>query len=282
MSKRPDSHNEGDASSKPFTSNMPKVDDGNKAELPTVRTHLIGYTQSVHIAVVTSLNESSLLPLLHPDEVAVAASMGAIRRESYIAGRVALRAAVSQVDNRFAEQPLLHNDRGAPTVPHGVIGSLSHKANHAIAVATTIGDDANSFATIGIDIETINEARTSRIDIARRILTTSELDSLSSNKEERLKEVLLYFSLKEAIYKAIDPYVHRYVRFKEVSLAINNPIDSNRGSATAQLLLSEFQGLRPAPDILVDWWQEGAHIISVAATLGSLNARSLRSNSSGR
>jgi enterobactin synthetase component D len=32
------------------------------------------------------------------------------------------------------------------------------------------------------------------------------------------REVLLRFSAKEALYKALDPFVHRYVAFKEVAV----------------------------------------------------------------
>lgn len=56
-----------------------------------------------------------------------------------------------------------------------------------------------------------------RADLRRRVLTPKECESLGHvaglSEEE---EVLLRFSLKEAVYKAAHPFLHRPLRFKDV------------------------------------------------------------------
>jgi 4'-phosphopantetheinyl transferase EntD len=51
-------------------------------------------------------------------------------------------------------------------------------------------------------------------------LTGRELAEIAHlSGEERGREVLLRFSAKEAVYKAIDPFVRRYVGFLEVEVS---------------------------------------------------------------
>ena len=58
------------------------------------------------------------------------------------------------------------------------------------------------------------------LDIASRVLRDAERDELAGLDEtDRAREVLLRFSAKEAIYKALDPFVRRYVDFKEMSVS---------------------------------------------------------------
>lgn len=144
------------------------------------------------------------LPLVG-DEHRLAATLGPVRRRELAAGRTALRAAL--VDLGVTEPPaILADDRGAPVLPAGFVGSISHKAERAAALVAPAGQ-----GFVGIDIEL---AAPSRLAIERRILTPREQVRVSG------REVTLYFSIKEAIYKAIDPIVRRYVGFTEVELDV--------------------------------------------------------------
>ncbi len=58
-----------------------------------------------------------------------------------------------------------------------------------------------------------------RTDIASRVLTSDELAAIPPSGLERAAAVLLRFSAKEAIYKALDPWVHRFVAFHEASVS---------------------------------------------------------------
>lgn len=170
-------------------------------------------------------------PNLHRDEFDVAQQMAMHRRQSFTAGRRALRAAMHTFAPDVAGGPLLSTPRGAPRLPHGVSGSISHKRSRAIAVAAPADT-----GTIGIDLEERpNESHLHRPSIARRILTRREFASIADlSPLEQREATLTYFALKEAVYKTIDPYVNRYVRFSEVEIDLQPD-----GLAVVHLLLPE-------------------------------------------
>jgi 4'-phosphopantetheinyl transferase EntD len=108
---------------------------------------------------------------------------------------------------------MLSTPRGAPILPPGAVGSVSHKRAIAVALAAR---EADPRATIGVDVEDLRPLRT---DIAARVLTSDELGDIPPSGLERDAAVLLRFSAKEAIYKALDPWVHRFVAFQEASVS---------------------------------------------------------------
>jgi enterobactin synthetase component D len=109
---------------------------------------------------------------------------------------------------------VLSTPRGAPALPAGLIGSISHKQEIAVALAARSDDTRRR--TIGVDVEI---PRPLHNDISGRVLTPDEqvlLAELSGAARDR--EVLWRFAAKEAIYKALDPWVERLVSFQEVAL----------------------------------------------------------------
>jgi 4'-phosphopantetheinyl transferase EntD len=125
--------------------------------------------------------------------------MSGIRRRELIAGRTAMHAILD------GDHAILSNDRGAPIVPAGLTGSISHKLDRAAALLA----DASA-GHVGVDLEGTTPGK---LDISSKILTA---------REQRVAgaELLRVFAIKEAIYKAIDPMVRRYVGFKEVELVV--------------------------------------------------------------
>jgi enterobactin synthetase component D len=153
--------------------------------------------------VIVELDDpAAALGGLAPDEQRRAAELPEARRGAYIAGRTALHLALGSV------MPIPSDDRGAPVLPVGWVGSISHKGRRAAALVSPAGA-----GHVGVDLEL---AAAPRQDIARRILTPRELDALP----DRGRAVTLRFAIKEAIYKAIDPYARRYVGFTEVELEL--------------------------------------------------------------
>jgi enterobactin synthetase component D len=148
--------------------------------------------------------------LLHRAELEFANTLGPGRKHTWIMGRASLRHAVRTL---IGDPPaLLVDHRGAPLVPDGLAGSISHKSEKAAALVALSSDGSK----VGLDIE---HAVASRRDISSRILCDDELDQLREiAPSERGRAVTLRFSIKEAIYKAIDPFVQRYVGFREVAL----------------------------------------------------------------
>jgi enterobactin synthetase component D len=152
---------------------------------------------------------AAALAALVPDEQARANALSPSRQRGFVAGRTALRRALGPAAAGVA---IGSDDRGAPIVPAGWVGSLSHKASFAAALVAPVAG-----AHIGVDLE---RAVPPRGDISARVLTPRELASLPGDPVARGRAVTLAFSIKEAIYKAIDPYVRRYVGFLEVELVV--------------------------------------------------------------
>jgi 4'-phosphopantetheinyl transferase EntD len=165
------------------------------------------------VAIDVADPDDTVLAELHPDERTRALTLSPIRRREWVAGRRALRHALTGVAPAAAESPVLADDRGAPVLPAGAVGSISHKRAIAVALAASA-----SGWTVGVDLEVLGPRR---VDISERILTKAELSTLASTApagDARDRAVLLAFALKEAVYKAIDPHLRRYVGFLEVQV----------------------------------------------------------------
>jgi 4'-phosphopantetheinyl transferase EntD len=164
------------------------------------------------VAIDVADPDDSILAELHPDERTRALTLSPIRRREWVAGRRALRHALTGVAPIAAESPVLADDRGAPVLAAGAVGSISHKRAIAVALAAS-----NEGWTVGVDLEVLGPRR---VDISERILTKAELATLASTAagDARDRAVLLGFALKEAVYKAIDPHLRRYVGFQEVQV----------------------------------------------------------------
>jgi 4'-phosphopantetheinyl transferase EntD len=112
--------------------------------------------------------------------------------------------------------PLVPGERGAPSWPSGVVGSMTHcQGYRAAAVAS-----AERFLTIGIDAE------------PALALPDGVLDTVSSPEERKhlaecagagrgAREVpwdRLLFSAKESVYKAWFPLTRRWLGFEEAEI----------------------------------------------------------------
>jgi enterobactin synthetase component D len=151
------------------------------------------------------------------------------RRGTWVGGRIALIEASARLG--VERKPIINDDRGAPILPDGLIGTLTHKNELAIAL---LAKDTDGFR-IGIDLERVEERQEG---IAKMILTAKELAEYESlSKAEREMYLITRFSIKEAIYKALDPFVRRYVGFHEVELQVNA-----QGRFVAQLNLKHNEG----------------------------------------
>ena len=185
------------------------------------------------ICVGVSLPEDGAFELpeaLHPVEAAFARALPEARRAGWVGGRTALRAALAAVGLE-APDAMLSRPRGAPVLPAGAIGSVSHKRTIAVALCAR---DSEPGVTIGIDVE---DVRPLRVDVASRVLTPEERAVLPADGPARDAAVLLRFSAKEAIYKALDPWVHRFVAFHEASVACGS-----NGALTGRLALEGGEG----------------------------------------
>lgn len=161
---------------------------------------------------------------LHPDEVARASAFPLPRRASWVGGRLAMRQARRHLEPAARDGAVLATDRGGPMLPPHLTGSISHKGNRMLALVARTGPALHA---VGVDLEVRPAADAPPTpDLAPRILTAAEQERLAAQAptpRARREATLVAFALKEAIYKAIDPVVRRYVRFTEVEVALGPP-----------------------------------------------------------
>lgn len=181
-----------------------------------------------HHRLDTRLGRCTIVELAEGDELeqaiaalpeaerALARARSEVTRRDFVAGRTALHLALEDLVAATRPSPgrgepfapaIARTHRGAPAMPAGLTGSVSHKAGTAIGIV------APAPGWIGIDLEW---ARPPTTDIGKRILTAAEQRALPADP----RAVTLRFAIKEAIYKAVDPIVERYVGFQEVELEV--------------------------------------------------------------
>ena len=167
---------------------------------------------------------------LHPDEKKVLEAYRRTRRGTWVGGRVALARACESLGQ--PQRPLLNDERGAPCLPAGISGSLTHKNDLAIALVQA---SENKYR-LGVDLEEISTKETG---VAKMVLTETEMSQYEElDSYARDAFLIVRFSLKEAIYKALDPFVRRYVGFKEVE--VEQP--QADGLFTARFMLKNGEG----------------------------------------
>jgi len=170
-------------------------------------------------AALDAMAEAALVP----EEREAAAALNPVRRRSWVAGRAALRGALARIGK--TAPAILGDERGAPRLPDGLTGSISHKESVAVALVAVEAE-----ARVGVDVE-LDVARAR--DIAEKVLRAEELGALAGmSAEEKARAVLLRFSAKEAVYKALDPFVKRYVGFTEIALTMR---EDGTGEVTPHL-----------------------------------------------
>ncbi|HVR64752.1 MAG TPA: 4'-phosphopantetheinyl transferase superfamily protein [Polyangia bacterium] len=198
---------------------------GGDFEVAFVRAHAWGFYAAVNLPRVRGRHAGemtgvpdAILARLPAVERAHARTLAPARAVSWAGGRLALHAALAAlaagggaaIDAGVA---ILGDARGAPVLPAGATGSISHKDSLAVAIAAVL-DGAR---LVGIDLE---ELRPGRPDIASRVLTPAEQAALAGLDEAaRRAEVLRRFAAKEAVYKALAPALQRIIGFPEVVTA---------------------------------------------------------------
>jgi enterobactin synthetase component D len=179
---------------------------------------------------------------LSPEERSRAAGMPGPRRRTWVGGRAAMREALARLGLVPAAVP--SDDRGAPVLPAGVSGSVTHKEGLAAALVAR-----EPLARVGVDLE-LDIVRSQ--DIATRVLTAGEIAEIAHlDTNDRAREVLLRFSAKEAVYKALDPFVRRYVGFREVAVSpredgtalVTPGLPANEGAFVIEVRWRRFDGI---------------------------------------
>ncbi|MCF5230938.1 4'-phosphopantetheinyl transferase superfamily protein [Pseudomonas edaphica] len=134
------------------------------------------------------------------------------RQAEFLAGRLCARAALQQLDQLDCV-PAIGDDR-APVWPGHISGSITHSTGHAAAI---VGHKAQ-WRGLGMDLENLlSRERAERL--AGEILTADELQRMSLGpREQNALLVTLTFSVKESLFKALYPIVHKRFYFEHAEV----------------------------------------------------------------
>jgi 4'-phosphopantetheinyl transferase EntD len=187
-----------------------------------------GVLTAVHLPDSPEPVPEDVLATLPREEAEHARTLRGHRQPQFVGGRIALRRALDQIG--FRTGAVLPDARGTPQLPAGVSGSVSHKRDLAIAMASR-----DALGTLGVDLEDYGPPR---LGIAEHVLVAEELEAIRDLPDgRRWIALLVRFSVKEAVYKALDPYVRRYVSFHE---AVVHP--DLQGGVAVRLQLAGGEG----------------------------------------
>jgi enterobactin synthetase component D len=184
------------------------------------------------------------------------------RIRSYLAGRHCAATALRHLSpERFAMQvePLPTGARGAPVWPEGIVGSIAHSRDRAVAVAAR----TDVVASVGIDCERLLSASVA-LEIERRVFSEArDLHAITSATGLAHSEIVsAVFAAKEAIYKCLSPRLDRFIEFEAATLIA---WDVSRGVLQFEMDagIERDLGLRGAP-ISVTYSVSDDHIFTVA------------------
>jgi len=169
---------------------------------------------------------------LHPAEEAAVARAVPRRRQEFRTVRACARTALAELG--VDRPPLVPGERGAPSWPAGVVGSMTHCDGYrAAAVART-----TTAAGLGIDAEPHGPLPDGVLDL---VASTSEREHLAdlARRDPAVRWDRVLFSAKESVYKTWSPLTGAWLAFEEVLLTVEP--GPGAGGFTAQLLA------RPAP-----------------------------------
>ena len=161
-----------------------------------------------------SVQTAGSLPRVDPQEWSLLSSKAvAKRRREFAWGRSAAHCALQRIGVPWS--PILKGKNNEPLWPPGVVGSISHTDQLAIAAVAR----CQHYAGIGIDIEW--SQRKISLSIADRICLPAEKAWVESCGDP-LARLLMLFSAKESVFKAFFPIARIFLGFTDAELHWNH------------------------------------------------------------
>jgi len=181
------------------------------------------------------------LALLPEEMGAFTGSVIKVRRASG-AARIVAR----QLLSRFGHAPraIPRSTAGMPVWPDGIVGSLAHDAEVAIAAMAA----RHEFLSVGVDVEPAEPLDPSLLDI---VATAKERERAQDDPFHGR----LLFSIKEAIYKAVYPLDGTFLDHHDVEVSLSSGTAAVRHGRVVRfrycvathILALAFIPARPAP-----------------------------------
>lgn len=141
------------------------------------------------------------------------------RQAEYFYGRLCARRALQAIG--ITGHTVHTGKQREPVWPQGVVGSISHNDEFAVAVAMRQGEGS----ALGIDVERVVEGESQDALIAT-VVSASELAYLQSLAPGIALgcALTIVFSAKESFFKACYPEVGRYFDFDAVTVTLVDPV----------------------------------------------------------
>jgi 4'-phosphopantetheinyl transferase EntD len=160
------------------------------------------------------------LALLPEEADAFAASVDKVKRASG-AARIVARKLMLQLGE--VPQAVPKSASGAPIWPPGLVGSLAHDPQAAVAAIARRSD----FLSLGVDVEPAEPLET---DLLNLVATASELKKIAHDPDRGR----LLFAIKEAIYKATYPLDGQFLEHHDVEVDLSDGTAAIRTGRTVR------------------------------------------------
>lgn len=178
------------------------------------------------------------------------------RRAEFLAGRMCAAQALARLGAAGAVPAAA--DR-SPVWPAGIVGSITHCGDMAMAVALGQG----SFRGVGIDLERRAACRDASLH-ARHFATDAELLVLQHAGIAREDHAVIAFSVKESFFKAAYPHVGRYFGFDAVAIVA---ADASRRTLTLAVAQDFGPALRPGLQVPGEYADLGHALVSTVVVI---------------
>ena len=167
------------------------------------------------VEVINNTNSDSEFTL-YPEELALTKKMSSKRLYDFSSGRYAARKLL--LNYEIEKHPILIGENRAPIWPTGIIGSISHSENLCIAVIS----DKKALNSIGVDIES---SKRINADILPLICNEEEISHIKllekASNINILTNAKLIFSIKESLFKCLNPLINNWIDYKEMQVKID-------------------------------------------------------------
>ena len=157
-----------------------------------------------------SLPVADYVSKLHEEELPLIEKAAPPRRNTFSSGRHCARGLLREAG--LPEATLLRCSNGAVRWPHGLIGSLSHTNDWAVA-AVAVSDMCEA-QQMGIDLERIKPLEEGVIKLIAR---GAELEELSATHLP-VWHAMALFSFKESLYKCLASDYGQFINFHDVEI----------------------------------------------------------------
>lgn len=150
---------------------------------------------------------------LFPQEQAVVRNAVDKRKAEFTTVRACAREALAGLGH--PPVPLVPGERGAPSWPDGVVGSMTHCAGYRAAVVAR----GSEVATLGIDAEPNDALPEGVLPAIARPEDLTALAALPTSAGIAWDRIL--FSAKESVYKAWFPVARKWLDFEDATVTID-------------------------------------------------------------